>query len=130
MTDPIADMLTRIRNALHAKKESVVIPYSRMKEAVLGVIGTEGYIQGHEIVGEGVRKQLVAALKYTGRGEAVISGLKRISKPGRRVYRGAEEVEAIVGGLGAAIISTSQGIMTHKQAQEAKVGGEVLCHIW
>lgn len=130
MTDPIADMLTRIRNALQVRRESVSIPYSKMKEAILRVIAAEGYVKGYEMIGEGIRKQLVVELKYVRQSEPVISGMKRISKPGLRVYHGAEGLESFSKGLGAAIISTSKGIMTHREASKAKMGGEVLCRIW
>ena len=131
MTDSIADLLTRIRNALQVRHEAVAIPYSKLKEAILGVLVEEGYLKGSEAVGEGVRKQLVAQLKYRAAEAPVISGLKRISRPGRRVYRGADGLlDMAGGGLGATLVSTSQGIMTHRKAREARLGGEVLCHVW
>lgn len=130
MTDPIADMLTRIRNAQRVGHESVLIPYSKMKESVLKVIHSEGFISDFEVLGEGAKKTLVATLKYYGRKAPVITGLKRVSKPGRRVYCGSDELKRIGTGIGAVIVSTSKGVMTDKQAQEAMIGGEVLCRIW
>lgn len=130
MTDPIADMLTRIRNALQAKKPAVAMPYSRMKESCLQLLKTEGFISDYQVVGEGILRQLVVALKYVRGTQPVISGLKRISKPGLRVYRGFKELKQMAGGLGITFISTSKGVMTDRQAQESKAGGEVLLHIW
>lgn len=130
MTDPIADLLTRIRNALGARQEATNIPYSKFKEGIVQVIAKEGFIRGFEVVGEGPRKQIVVSLKYIGRRQSVISGLRRVSRPGRRVYRGVTGLEEMRPGMGAALISTPQGIMTERQAKEAKVGGEILCQIW
>ena len=129
MTDPIADMLTRIRNALTAKHETVEIPASNMKKAIAEILLSEGYIKGVETVDDGLSGKIVVALKYA-EGKSVISGLKRVSKPGLRNYAGAENMPKVLGGLGTAIVSTSKGIMTDKQAKAANVGGEVLCFIW
>lgn len=130
MTDPIADLLTRIRNAQLARHESTLIPFSKLKESIVQVMAREGFIKGHEVVGEGPRKQLVISLKYIGRKQPVISGLRRVSRPGRRVYRKADDLSGLRPAMGAALISTPQGIMTERQALEQNVGGEVLCQIW
>lgn len=130
MTDPIADLLTRIRNAQQARHDSTVVPYSQLKENIVQVMAREGFIRGHEVVGDGARKQLVITLKYVGRKQPVISGLKRVSRPSRRVYRGVKGLGALRPAMGAALISTPQGVMTERQALESKLGGEVLCQIW
>lgn len=130
MTDPIADLLTRLRNAQAAHHVTTSIPYSRLKENILRVISEEGYVHSCEVIGEGTRKQLVVALKYTGQNEPVISGLRRVSKPGRRVYRGYDELAKLKPGMGYAILSTPRGVMTDKNAREARIGGEVLCQVW
>ena len=129
MTDPIADMLTRIRNALVVKHEEVEIPTSNMKKEIARILLSEGYIKGYEIVGE-KGETIKVALKYGPRGEKVISGLKRISKPGLRVYAGSEELPKVLGGLGIAIISTPKGVMTDKEARKMRHGGEVLAYVW
>jgi len=129
MTDPIADMLTRIRNALVVKHEEVEIPTSNMKKEIARILLEEGYIKGYEIVGE-KGETIKVALKYGPRGEKVISGLKRISKPGLRVYAGSEELPKVLGGLGIAIISTPKGVMTDKEARKLRHGGEVLAYVW
>lgn len=129
VTDPIADMLTRIRNALTAKHSDVKIPTSKVKSAIADILLEEGYIASVEKVDEGVNSYLNITLKY-GAGKSVINGLKRVSKPGLRVYANCEELPKVLGGLGIAIISTSKGIMTDKQARNAKVGGEVMAYIW
>jgi small subunit ribosomal protein S8 len=128
MTDVIADMLTRIRNALMAKHETVEIPASNTKKAIANILLKEGYISGVEII-EGVQGTIKITLKYEGN-QKVITGLKRVSKPGLRVYAGKDELPKVIRGLGIAIISTSQGIMTDKKARLANVGGEVLAFIW
>lgn len=128
MTDVIADMLTRIRNALNAKHETVEIPASNTKKAIADILLKEGYIENVEIL-EGVQGTIKITLKYEGN-QKVISGLKRVSKPGLRVYVGAEEVPQVLGGLGIAILSTSKGIMTGKEAKKAHQGGEVLAYVW
>ena len=129
VTDPIADMLTRIRNALTAKHADVKIPTSKVKSAIADILLEEGYIASVEKVDEGVNSYLNITLKY-GAGKSVINGLKRVSKPGLRVYANCEELPKVLGGLGIAIISTSKGIMTDKQARLANVGGEVMAYIW
>ena len=130
MTDPIADLLTRLRNAQQARHEAMTAPHSKLKENILRVIMRFGYVKNVEVVGEGVRKQLVTTLKYTDRKEPVISGIRRVSKPGRRVYRGTDQLGDLKPGLGAVILSTPKGVMTDQEAREAKVGGEILCQIW
>jgi len=129
-TDPIADLLTRIRNALTARHETVSIPFSRIKKSIADILVEEGYIKSAELVQESGRNNILVALKYGYKNERVLTGLKRISKPGLRIYRGAEELPKVLGGLGVAIISTSQGVMTDKAARTAGVGGEVLAYIW
>ncbi len=128
MTDVIADMLTRIRNALMAKHETVEIPASNTKKAIAEILLNEGYVSAVDYV-EGVQGTIVITLKYES-GKKVITGLKRVSKPGLRVYVGADEVPQVLGGLGIAILSTSKGIMTGKDAKKAHQGGEVLAYVW
>ena len=130
MTDPIADMLTRIRNALTAKHETVEVPASNMKKAIAQILLDEGYIKSVDFVDDGLSGKLVIGLKYADGNKPVISGLKRVSKPGLRTYAGAENMPKVLGGLGTAIVSTSKGIMTDRQAKAANVGGEVLCFVW
>ena len=131
MTDPIADMLTRIRNANMAKHDSVEIPASKMKLSMAEILLNEGYIKSYEVVGEGVHKNIVVNLKYgADKNEKVIAGLKRISKPGLRVYASAENMPKVLGGLGIAIVSTNKGVITDKEARKLNVGGEVLAFIW
>lgn len=129
MTDVIADMLTRIRNALMAKHETVEIPASNTKKAIADILLNEGYISGVEII-EGVQGTIKITLKYDANNNKVITGLKRVSKPGLRIYVGAEEIPQVLGGLGIAILSTSKGIMTGKDAKKAHQGGEVLAYVW
>jgi len=129
MTDVIADMLTRIRNGLMAKHETVEIPASNTKKAIADILLREGYVEDVKIV-EGVQGTIVITLKYTANGGKAISGLKRVSKPGLRVYVGYEEIPSVLGGLGIAILSTSNGILTDKEARKAHQGGEVLAYIW
>lgn len=129
VTDPIADMLTRIRNSLTAKHADVKIPTSKVKAAIADILLEEGYIAGVEKVEDGVNSYLNITLKYSA-GRSVINGLKRVSKPGLRVYANCEELPQVLGGLGIAIISTSKGIMTDKKARTANVGGEVMAYIW
>ena len=129
--DPIADMLTRIRNANTAKHDTVDVPSSKMKLAIADILLEEGYIKKYDLIDEGSFKTIRIALKYgADRNEKIISGLKRISKPGLRVYAGAEDMPKVLGGLGIAIVSTNQGVMTDKEARKANVGGEVLAFIW
>ena len=130
MTDPIADMLTRIRNALTAKHETVEVPGSNMKRAIADILLKEGYVKDVKYVDDNLSGKIVITLKYSEGNKSVISGLKRVSKPGLRHYSGAEKMPKELGGLGTAIVSTSKGIMTDKQAKAANVGGEVLCFIW
>ena len=130
ITDPIADMLTRIRNANSAKHDTVDIPASNMKKAIAGILQEEGYIKNFQIIDDGTQGIIRVALKYNAGKESVISGLKRVSKPGLRIYAGADELPRVLKGLGIAIISTSKGIMTDKKAREAHVGGEVLAFVW
>lgn len=131
MQDPIADMLTRIRNANNAKHDIVDIPASRVKVAIADILVGEGYIKGYEIMEKGVAKTIRVNLKYgRDRNEKVISGLKRISTPGRRVYAGCENIPSVLNGLGTAIISTDKGIVTDKKARELNVGGEVVAFVW
>ncbi len=129
MTDPIADMLTRIRNALMVKKETVEIPASKMKTEIARILLEEGYVAGVEHVEDDFNGKLVLTLKYAD-GRSVIGGLERVSKPGLRTYSGAQEMPKVLGGFGIAIVSTNQGIMTDKQAKRRNVGGEVLCYVW
>jgi small subunit ribosomal protein S8 len=133
MTDPIADMLTRIRNASQARHSSCEMPYSRMKAAIAEVLRDEGYIESFEERGEGVQRVLRVYLRYAagGRGrDPILMGIKRISKPGLRVYARSTAIPRVFGGLGTSIISTPQGVMSGTQARRRKVGGEVLAHVW
>ena len=131
MSDPIADMLTRIRNANTAKHDTVDIPSSRIKNAIAQILLDEGYIKSYTIEGEGVKKNIHVTLKYgKDKNEKVIHGLSRISKPGLRVYAGAEDLPKVLGGLGIAIISTNEGITTDKDARKKNVGGEVMAYVW
>ncbi|ADQ06745.1 ribosomal protein S8 [Caldicellulosiruptor hydrothermalis 108] len=128
--DPIADMLTRIRNANNARHEVVDIPASKMKKAIAQILLEEGFIKDYEIIDDGKNGIIRIRLKYGPNKERAITGLKRISKPGRRVYASKDELPRVLGGLGIAIISTSKGIMTDKKARKEGVGGEVLCYVW
>ena len=130
MTDPIADMLSRIRNANNARHKSVDIPCSNIKKEIAQILLDEGYIKGFDVVEDDKQGIIKVDLKYSEDGEKVISGLKRISKPGLRVYVKCEDVPKVLGGLGIAIISTSKGIITDKMARKEKVGGEVICYVW
>ena len=130
ITDPIADMLTRIRNAGAARHATVDVPASKMKKAIAQILLDEGYIKAYEIVEDGVQGTIKITLKYTANREKAISGLRHVSKPGLRVYAGADELPRVLKGLGIAIISTSKGVMTDKQARAAHIGGEVLAFIW
>ncbi len=131
ITDPIADMLTRIRNANSAKHQTVDVPVSKMKTAIAEILFNEGYITKYDIVEDGNFKTIRITLKYgADKNEKVISGLKRISKPGLRVYANSEELPRVLGGLGTAIISTNQGVITDKEARKLQIGGEVLCFVW
>ena len=130
ITDPVADMLTRIRNANTAKHESVDVPASNLKKAIAKILLDEGYIKAYEIVDDGTQGIIRITLKYLAGKEKVISGLRRVSKPGLRVYAGADELPKVLKGLGVAIISTSKGVMTDKAARANHVGGEVLAFVW
>ena len=131
MSDPIADMLTRIRNANTAKHDTVDVPSSKMKLAIADILVEEGYIKKYDLIDEGSFKTIRITLKYgADRNEKIISGLKRISKPGLRIYAGKDELPRVLGGLGIAIISTNQGVVTDKKARELGVGGEVLAFVW
>ena len=131
MTDPIADMLTRIRNANTAKHDTVDIPASKIKVAIAGILVDEGFIEKYDIVEDGKIKTIHVTLKYgADKNEKVITGIKRISKPGLRVYAGKDELPRVLGGLGIAILSTNQGIVTDKEARKLQVGGEVLAFVW
>ena len=130
ITDPIADMLTRIRNASAAGHDSVNIPASKMKKAIAQILLDEGYIRNFQLVSDGAQGTIKVSLKYGPSKEKVITGLKRVSKPGLRVYAGADELPRVLRGLGIAIISTSKGVMTDKVARSANVGGEVLAFVW
>ena len=130
ITDPVADMLTRIRNANTAKHESVDVPASNLKKAIAKILLDEGYIKSYEVVEDGTQGVIRIQLKYLAGKEKVISGLRRVSKPGLRVYAGAEELPRVLKGLGIAIVSTSKGVMTDKKARELHIGGEVLAFVW
>jgi small subunit ribosomal protein S8 len=130
VTDPVADLLTRIRNANLAYKGDLVAPVSKLSDAVLRILDSEGYIDGYAREGEGVGQAFRIRLKYGTRRRRAITGLRRISKPGRRIYRGRDELPRVQGGLGIAIISTSHGLMTDKEAARKGVGGEVLAFVW
>ena len=131
MSDPIADMLTRIRNANTAKHDTVDVPASKMKLAIAQILLDEGYIKNFEVIEDGKFQTIHITLKYgVDKNEKIISGIKRISKPGLRVYAGKDDMPRVLGGLGIAIISTNQGVITDKKARELKVGGEVLAFVW
>ena len=130
MNDPIADMLTRVRNALIARHDTVTLPASNMKKAIAKIMLDEGYVKSVDYIDDGLQGQIKIVLKYAEGKQSVIKGLKRISKPGLRVYARNEELPKVLGGLGIAIVSTSKGVMTDKEARKAGVGGEVLAYIW
>lgn len=130
VTDPVADMLTRLRNAITAKHESVLVPVSKEKEAIAKILLEEGYIKGFEKVEQNKINYLNIAIKYDNNGNSVVYGLKRVSKPGLRVYSTVDKLPKVIGGMGISIISTNKGILTDKQARELKVGGEVLAYVW
>lgn len=128
--DPIADLLTRTRNALTAKHLSVSVPHSNIKESITKILVEEGYVSSYEIKEEGTKKDILITLKYGPKGEKVIRGIKRISKPGLRIFVGVEKLPRVLNGMGIAIISTSKGIVTDKKARELNMGGEVLAYVW
>ena len=132
MTDPIADMLTRIRNANVAMHDDVVMPSSKLKEALAALLEREGYIAGHRVEGDPGHpgRKLVVRMKYTPERARTITGIRRVSKPGLRVYSQADKVPRVLGGMGVAILSTNKGLLTDREARERRVGGEVLCHVW
>ncbi|HSE83155.1 MAG TPA: 30S ribosomal protein S8 [Thermodesulfobacteriota bacterium] len=130
MTDPIADMLTRIRNALVARHNSVDVPSSRIKADIAKVLKDEGYISSYSVLGEGIKKQIKIELKYTPDGESVIKKIERVSRPGRRVYMKKDEIPRVRGGLGISILSTPKGVISGTQARRIGVGGELICTIW
>ena len=129
-TDPIADMLTRIRNANQALHPHVSMPSSKLKEEVAKILSSEGYLDGYKVEDAKVGKELTITLRYLNDRERVLQGLRRISTPGRRVYKGAGDLERVRGGIGVSIVSTSDGLLTDREARRRKVGGEVLCEVW
>jgi small subunit ribosomal protein S8 len=130
MSDPIADMLTRMRNAFLGKKDQVDMPASRLKEEVCGVLAREGYIEDYKLIEDGTQGILRVSLKYTAEQAPVVHGLKRVSKPSLRVYKRSKDLRPVRSGLGISIVSTSRGLMTGKEARQSNMGGEVLCEIW
>ena len=130
MTDPIADMLIRIKNALMARHKSVIVPASKIKLEIARILKEEGYIEDYEYIKEEPQSKIKINLKYDENKRPVIAGVKRVSKPGRRIYRGYRDLPKVLDGFGIAIISTSQGIMTDHEARKRKIGGEILCEIW
>jgi small subunit ribosomal protein S8 len=130
VSDPIADLLTRIRNANLATKDELVVPVSKSSKAVLEILTAEGYIGGFSHEGEGVHQAFRVQLKYGPRRQRTISGLRRVSTPGRRIYRGRQDLPRVMGGLGIAIVSTSQGVMTDKDAARKRIGGEIVAYVW
>ena len=130
INDPIADMLTRIRNAQVARHDTVTMPASNMKKSIAKLMQNEGFIKSYEVIDDGLQGEIRITLKYLDKKQPVIVGLKRISKPGLRVYASCEELPKVLGGLGVAIISTSKGVMTDRMARKENLGGEVLCYIW
>ena len=130
ITDPVADMLTRIRNASTAKHDTVDVPASNLKKAIAQILLEEGYIKSYEVVDNGNQGNIHITLKYLGKKQSAISGLKRVSKPGLRIYAGADELPKVLKGLGIAIVFTSKGVMTDKKARELHIGGEVLAFVW
>ncbi|MCP3982614.1 MAG: 30S ribosomal protein S8 [bacterium] len=130
MTDPIADLLVRVRNALQAKHETVDIPMSRVKVEIVKILAAEGYVDGYSEVEAKPRNLIRVELKYVGQGDKAINGLERVSRPGRRIYCGKSEIPKVLNGLGVNILSTSRGIMTGRACRDAGLGGEILCQVW
>jgi small subunit ribosomal protein S8 len=130
MTDPVADMLTRIRNANMAYNDDLNMPASSIKERLADILTREGYVEGYDFEGDGVQKEIRVRLKYGPNRERTITGIRRISKPGKRVYVGHDDIPRVLGGLGIAILSTSHGVLTDRQARKEGVGGEVLAYVW
>jgi small subunit ribosomal protein S8 len=130
MTDPIADMLTRIRNSIAVGHEQVEMPLSKLREGIAKILVVEGYIDRYETAGEGIHQNLILFLRYGPRRSPVIAGLRRVSRPGHRVYRQAGEIPRVQGGLGVAVVSTSQGLLADREARRRRLGGEILCEVW
>ena len=130
MTDPIADMLTRIRNGLMVRKQYVLVPSSKIKAAIAQILLEEGFIQGYEVTNERPQPNIRLWLKYDDKRRPIVSGLRRVSRPGRRVYSGKRELPWVLSGLGIAIVSTPKGVMTDREARRTGVGGEILCYVW
>ena len=130
MTDPIADMLTRIRNAQSARHRETNIPFSSVKSEIARVLKDEGYIEDYRVVDEGARQKIRISLRYADGGQPVLSGIERASRPGRRAYSGARDIPLVLGGLGISVLSTSRGVMSDREARRQHVGGEVLCNVW
>jgi small subunit ribosomal protein S8 len=130
MTDPIADFLTRVRNGQMARHEKVALPWSRAKEALARVLASEGYLRDVVVGGEATQRTLTVLLSYTGAGDPVINGIRRVSKPGLRVYTGAQEIPAVRNGFGVSVLSTPQGLLGNREAVRKNVGGELLCEVW
>jgi len=130
MTDPIADLLTRIRNAVAVGHERVTLPSSKSKESLARLLASEGFIDRYEVKPGAVGSELTLVLRYGDRRTPAITGIKRVSKPGHRVYRGASEIQRVQGGLGIAVVSTSQGLLADREARRRRLGGEVLCEVW
>jgi small subunit ribosomal protein S8 len=130
VNDPVGDLLTRIRNANLAYKDDLVVPASKMSRAILQILANEGYVAGYAEEGEGIERVYRVTLKYGAKRERTISGLKRVSKPGRRIYAGRDRLPRVLGGLGIAIVSTSRGVMTDRDASRQGIGGEVLAYVW
>lgn len=130
MTDPVADLLTRIRNALLAKHDRLDVPASKLKRNIVALMKTEGYIEDFEIIENKPQDTLRVFLRYSRQGVPALRRMSRVSKPGRRVYRGADDIKPVLNGLGTAIVSTSKGLLTDRQAREMRVGGEILCELW
>lgn len=130
MTDPIADLLTRIRNGCHARRDNVLVPWSRMKESIAGVLKDEGYLRDFQVAGEGASKALTIYLRYSDSGQPAITGVRRVSRPGLRRYTSADKAPRVRSGLGVSVLSTPLGLMPDREARRRKVGGEVLCEVW
>ncbi len=130
MTDPIADMLTRVRNAAAVGHKTVVLPSSKMKESLAEILVSEGYIDRYEVKEAGAGKQLTLVMRYGDRRNPAITGLNRVSKPGHRIYRGASDIPRVQGGLGVAVVSTSQGLLPDREARRRRLGGEIVCEVW
>lgn len=132
MTDPIADMLTRIRNANMAQRPAVSMPSSKLKEQIVKLLASEGYVEGYDVAPAALGNKLTIRLKFTGKGnrDPIIQGLRRVSRPGRRIYKGADELPRSQGGLGTIVVSTSQGLLADREARRRRLGGELMCEVW